>query len=283
MEPLRAISLNANGLLHAPKRRAIFSMIRNGSYDFAFLQETHSTAKTEHLWRSEWGGRMLCSHGSSNSRGVITLLPKNSDVQILNQFNDTNGRVLILQIMKNESTYVIANVHTPTQDHPEDQIDLIDQIEEEITKMDPQDIIVGGDLNLCMDKNLDRAAHNQRAHQSDNERYKARIQALEESLHLVDLWRTLHPTTKHFSFRRANSASRLDYWLTSEHLLGPKATSAITPYPLSDHAAIMSRLEQHLLLRVQDYGEWIIRYYKMRISRKQYRTFSQQNSTTQKV
>lgn len=45
---------------------------------------------------------------------------------------------------KRDSTYVLCNVYAPTQDHPDDQIDLVDLIEEEITKMDPQDIIVGG-------------------------------------------------------------------------------------------------------------------------------------------
>lgn len=63
-----------------------------------------------------------------------------------------------------------------------------------------------------------------------------------DSLHLVDLWRSLHPTTRQFSFRRAQTASRLDCWLVSEHMLDSKAKSAITPYPLSDHAAITLRV-----------------------------------------
>lgn len=212
----------------------------------------------------------------------MTLFPKNSDIQVSKHFNDPDGWVLILQIQKKDSNYVIGNVYAPTQDHPEDQIDLIDRIEEEITKMDPQDIIVGGDLNLCMDRSLDRAVQNHRGQQTEGDRYKARIEAFEESLHLVDLWRTLHPTTKHFSFRRAKSASRLDYWLTSEHLLDSKAASAIVPYPLSDHAAITIKVGS--TPTPPGPGLWRMdnSYYRTKNSKKKYKTFLLQKRTTQR-
>lgn len=65
------ISLNVNGIQSAPKRRAIFSMLRNGGYDFAFLQDSHCTSELEMLWQTEWGGAMYCSNGRSNSRGGL--------------------------------------------------------------------------------------------------------------------------------------------------------------------------------------------------------------------
>lgn len=217
-------------------------MVRNGAYDFAMLQESHSTLKTEGIWTAEWGGNIYYSHGLSNARGVMIILPRNSDIKVLQQFQDTKGRLIILHIQKGDSTFVICNIYAPTQDHLEDQLITIDQLEEEITKMEPTNIIIGGDMNVCMDISLDRGASTRLTPPSGSYRYRARIEALMESLHLADLWRSLHPTTRQFSFRRAQAASRLDYWLVSEHMLDSKAKSAITPYPLSDHAAITLRV-----------------------------------------
>lgn len=243
MDPLHGLSLNVNGLLHQAKRRAIFSMTRNGMYDFALLQEAHSTSKTERIWTSEWGGRIYYSHGLSNARGVMILFPWNSDIQVPGQqFQDSKGRLLILQIKKGESLFIICNIYAPTQEHLEDQIATVDQLEEQMVKMEPVNIVMRGDFNICMDGKLDRGISSQHGPSSEGGRYRARVEALLDSLHLVDLLRTLHPTTKQFSFRPAQAASRLDYWFTSEHMVDSSASSTITPYPLSDHTAITLRV-----------------------------------------
>lgn len=202
------------------------------------LQETHSTSQVEHLWEAEWGGKIFCSHGRSNAKGVMTLLPRNSEVQIIQQSRDGDGRLLVLQAKKENSTFVLANVYAPTQDHVEEQIALVDKIEEEVLEMGSPNIMIGGDLNLCMNTSLDRGDQNLSRSSAEGDRYKVRIEALNESLHLSDVWRALHPTNKEFSFRRRRSASRLDYWLCSEHLLDSNSSATIMPYPLSDHAAI---------------------------------------------
>lgn len=240
MDSLHGISLNANGLLHPPKRRAIFSMLRNGKYDFALLQEAHSTPKTERVWTSEWGGKAFYSHGLSNARGVMILFPRNSDLQVLQRFQDSKGRLLILEVKKGDSSFVIGNIYAPTQENLEEQLVTMDLLEEQVLKMDPLNIVIGGDFNMTMDGNLDRSGRCRSS--TEGSRYRATVEAFNDSLHLVDLWRTLHPTTRQFSFRRAQMASRLDYWFISEHMLDPNTTSTITPYPLSDHAAITLRV-----------------------------------------
>lgn len=100
MPPLQGISLNVNGILSTPKRRAIFAMIREGRYDFALLQETHSTAEKQSLWQAEWGGPAYFSNGRSNARGVMTLLPRNSEIKVLASKTDQEGRLLLLQLEK---------------------------------------------------------------------------------------------------------------------------------------------------------------------------------------
>lgn len=64
------------------------------------------------------------------------------------------------------------------------------------------------------------------------------MEALQDSLDIVDIWLSKNGNSKHFTFRRGAYASRLDYWFISAHLMSPEASASITHIPLSDHAAI---------------------------------------------
>ena len=46
------------------------------------LQETHTTDSCEKLWSELTGSHCFYSHGSSESRGVATLIPKDLDVKV---------------------------------------------------------------------------------------------------------------------------------------------------------------------------------------------------------
>ena len=56
---LKIASLNVNGLNNIKKRKSIFNEFKTKKYDVIFLQETHSTNKTEKLWELEWGGQFF--------------------------------------------------------------------------------------------------------------------------------------------------------------------------------------------------------------------------------
>ncbi len=67
------------------------------------------------------GGQLFFSHGSSNSHGVATLFPTNSDYKILEKYCDINERFLLLKCKCEESIYVIVNCYAPTQQNKKDQ------------------------------------------------------------------------------------------------------------------------------------------------------------------
>lgn len=111
MSSLKGISLNVNGLLADAKRRAIFARVRKENYDFVLLQETHASLEKEALWQAEWGGRIYFSNGRSNSRGVMTMFPRNSDFLISDSYSDDQGRLLVLQLKKDDCIYTLGNVY----------------------------------------------------------------------------------------------------------------------------------------------------------------------------
>lgn len=78
----------------------------------------------------------------------------------------------------------------------------MDYKEDEIHEMDPTNIIIGEDLNLCRDCHLNKNSDPGTSQQGDKLGYSTRVEALCDSLNLMDVWRQLHPTTGQFLFRR---------------------------------------------------------------------------------
>ncbi len=68
----------------------------------------------------------MFSHGTSNSRGVATLFPPNLDFNILEKFNEENGRFILLKCI-----------------FEEDQLDFINFLKSHINKFDTENIIMG--------------------------------------------------------------------------------------------------------------------------------------------
>lgn len=245
---LSMVTINTNGLISQAKRRAIFKSCRDGKFDFCFLQETHSSKDVEKIWRAEWGGQIYFSHGTTNSRGVAILVKRGTDCSVTRTTTDVSGRCIIITISKDEQTYLLANIYAPTQDHPTEQTDLIDFLEEQVMDFGEVNLICGGDFNLCMNTDLDRASRST-GNTARGSLYKERVLALMETLQLSDAWRQLHPKMKRFSFRRGGQASRLDYWLVSQHLLSSNSRSEISNEPLSDHEYVSLQLGSNSVRR----------------------------------
>ena len=60
---VKGLTVNVGGLNKSIKRRALFR----------WLQETYSSVETAKIWETEWDGKVLFSHGSSHSKGVMRL------------------------------------------------------------------------------------------------------------------------------------------------------------------------------------------------------------------
>lgn len=110
---LKLVSLNVNCLQSKAKRRSIFKTCREAKYEFSLLQETHSTTDIESTWRAEWGGQILFSHGDSNSRGIAILIRKGSEF-VVEQFKmDTNGRYLVVRLVRDQEKFLLATFTRP--------------------------------------------------------------------------------------------------------------------------------------------------------------------------
>lgn len=233
---LRVASINVNGMRAAVKRRSFFDRLRRGKYDICLIQEIHSTPGESGIWRSEWGGPAYFCHGSSNSRGVVILLNRNLAYKVLREIADEDGRILLQEIRVNEVTYVVGSLYAPTADAPDEQNRFMDSLEEKMATLHPINTILGSDLNVALDPVQDR--NNNARSPTYGDVMRQRVHTLMEQTDLTDAWRYRNPAVKKFTFHRPQQASRIDYWLISDHLTDACSGVDITPLALSDHSLL---------------------------------------------
>ena len=142
------ISLNVRGLRDQIKRRSIFSYLRDQKAIFCFLQETYSNSNDEVLWKAEWGGDIVFSHGSCHSRGVCILIDPRK-IELL--FQDNSGRIVLITSHINGLKVSLCNIYAPN--NSEDQLRFLQELNCcLIDKADITTVIVGGDWNCALTK-----------------------------------------------------------------------------------------------------------------------------------
>ena len=78
-----------------------------------YFQETHLSLADEKKRLGKLKGPILFSHGKTNSCGVATGYIRNNKVDILDKKIDKNGRISILDVMVDETNFVLVNIYNP--------------------------------------------------------------------------------------------------------------------------------------------------------------------------
>ncbi|MCP3901396.1 MAG: endonuclease/exonuclease/phosphatase family protein [Desulfobacteraceae bacterium] len=237
-EQLLLNSLNCRGLADGRKRRAVFQWLKTYYPGIVFLQETHSSVTNAKLWEQEWGGKIYFSHGSNCARGVAILFPKTMDVKIENVVTDRNGRFVIIDVVVDEWQTVLCNMYAPTKDKSSEQSSFFKEVFEHLSEFEDKNLILGGDFNVCLNPDFDKSG-------GDCDKLLNNAKLINdycEQFHLNDIWCTLNPELKRFSWRGNTKSgvvqSRIDYWLISVHMIYDLQDTDIKPAIKTDHSII---------------------------------------------
>ena len=239
------ISLNVRGLRNGVKRRGLFHWLKkyhNADTAFIMLQETHSTVETENLWKQEYGSDIFFSHGTSSSGGTAILIPPKNNANVKSVESLKSGRCIAIEIeIENEceGNLALINVYAPTQDHRREQMSFINELGTLAEKFMNCTLILGGDLNICLDPVLDKYGT-----PDGHSEYRSAIKVLSDHLNIADIWRILNPDVRRYTWRQCNPLrqSRLDYMLTSVHLMYNIRNIEILPSFKSDHSLVKLHL-----------------------------------------
>ena len=171
-------------------------------------------------------------------------------MKILRQDKDENGRFLILDIEFNHEIFTIANMYMPTRTFEAQQIQVLNNFAPKLFRdSQSNNYILGGDWNLYMSLLLDKL--DSMPETNDNTEYRENLKSFLEVNDFVDVWRTMHPFDRTFTWHRGEKRSRLDYIFISEHLLNRLEDVRICPGIQTDHSLLILNLDP---VKEQDRG-----------------------------
>ena len=73
----------------------------------------YSSAQNLKSWEAEWCGKMIGSHGTNHSRGVMILFKSKLDVNIEQIISDKNGRYILAEVLVEGEKLVFLNTYVP--------------------------------------------------------------------------------------------------------------------------------------------------------------------------
>ena len=239
MTELSIASINVRGLGNNSKRREVFNWLRNKRQSIYFLQEAHCTEQNVDLWRSEWGYEALFSCCSGSSAGVAILFNNNFNLDILKTFSDPSGRFIICDIKTTEKHLTIANIYAPNEDNP----DFFEHFFDHLYDFRCEEIILGGDFNLVLDVEKDKKGGLPKTYQNALKVINQKCGDLD----LIDIWRTLHPNNRRYTWHRRKPEihCRLDFFLISSSIVCDTNLADILPGYKTDHSMIQLTIVLH--------------------------------------
>ena len=210
-------SINVNGLNDIIKCDTIFHKIRNSRQDIIFLQETHLTdiSKNNIVNKTRWPSESFHAVANNSKAGVSILFGENITTNIHSTDICKEGRYIIIDITIEEKRILLVNIYAPSGGNQVKSRRLFFlRMKDKITKFSDVDtVMMGGDFNCTLVNNFDR---NREIVYVDRS-----VPALKDAIAvhcLEDIWRTLHPQTKEYTFRSTIGTScRLDRFYTSRN------------------------------------------------------------------
>ena len=160
----RLISLNCRGLANKDKRNELMYWLSHhvkGPFDVIMLQETHSCQKDEKIWTTHTkthfsSYKTIFSHGTRASRGVTIIIKENFFKLINHIDSDKSGRYIIIDLIINETAYTFLNAYAPNLEEQNIQTEFWDHIYKKLCIKEDHQIIIGGDLNVILNGEMDR-------------------------------------------------------------------------------------------------------------------------------
>ena len=242
----KILSWNVNGLGDKIKRGIVTRYIKRIGPDIALLQETHMLGNAgKALDRN--GYKMIAHSGfMRGSRGVGILSRKSSTLSVSKTWSDPRGRFIIISGTINGKNINIGSVYAPPRLHEQ----TLSEIGKILLQLPEGHIIIGGDLNITLDNEIDRLPV------PTTPQTKKPLQDFLNAMGLADIWRTQHPNLKQYTYLSGahGSLSRIDHLLTTHREVHLFKDTRHLARGISDHSPMWteySPLYQSKRLEIQ--------------------------------
>ena len=237
------VTFNVRGLRGKEKRVSIFEHLKiKGKNGIFLLQETHFEDNDKKTLQHEWGTKdfYLCN-GGRNCRGTAIFI-SNLRFKELFYFSDNIGRlqILSLELLDDCKKILVVNIYNENDENS--QVLFLEKLYKklhEIPDLQEHEIIIGGDWNCFLNRDLDCRFGNP----CTKIRTIAEISKIKSKFDLIDIFRVKHPILNRYTWCRPSpfTLRRLDYFLISNTLLDHVEISDILQHHLSDHRPVRVR------------------------------------------
>lgn len=233
---MHVISWNVNGLNGQIKRTACLDLLRRQHVDVAFIQESHLRTIDVRRFSNKHYHVAASASLDIKTRGSLVVLRRNLPITVLGQFGSEDGRISYIKTIISGRKFAFISVYAPSQYEPE----FFPRLTEVLLHLQDFSLILGADMNcyanVILDKSTQRSTATQLQASKDFQKFLS-------TLSLTDLYRSINPTSKQYTFysARHQSFSRIDYILTSATSLSEIHDVVIEPCSLSDHNIVAAR------------------------------------------
>ena len=249
-DKIKLVSLNVRGLQEKQKRREIFHFFTDKGADIVFVQESHSHIKDIQFWEQEWGGKIIASHGETNARGSMIMINKKmkKHAKILKNQTCKEGRWVICDLKIETKILTLVNIYGPNNDNEEYWLNILN----ELRNFECTHIIMGGDYNFVMNQDYDCINR-----EPTHKKCKTIVEKINEELDLVDIWRSMNPEKKIFTWQRYIKkregkqlvGSRLDYLFVNTGIVTNVEKAEIQYGYKTDHSMVSITIKLNNFIR----------------------------------
>ena len=184
-----------------------------------------------------WKGRILFSHRTSNSTGVLIAFREGLDVKTEATFTDNCGRLLILKAKIQDNPVILVNYHAPNEEGA--QLRVLSEVNSILDKFVLESnsaFIWGGDFNLYFDIALETDGGNPKL----KIKSLSKLLAMMQENDLCDIYRIRNQDEKRFTWQCRNPfcIGGLIIFFISDFLQDLFETTEILPSVQSDHSTL---------------------------------------------
>lgn len=200
------ISHNVRGLNTPQKHTQLLRHLGKRRPAFVLFQETHFKANSIPKLTDRYFTKAYhAANTESKTKGVSTLIGKDSGFELLQQLADPGGWFLLLKGTIGKRPVMLANVYFLNTAH----VTFCQKLIDVLTEFASGCIILGGDFNVPLDPLQDIS----NGKSSITYRVLKKIRVLLNKLTLKDTWRIAHPQGRDFTYFSTihNKYSRIDF------------------------------------------------------------------------
>ena len=233
MASITILALNTRGLNCPTKRASLLNVLDHHNIDLALLNETHIARSR--IPRLEDKRYKVLSHSSAinTAKGVLIMARRSLPLSIIESGGDVEGRITYIKTLFGKVKIVFVAIYAPTPFDP----DFFPQLTELLLEFQDFNLVVAGDFNAAMNNHIDR---NNVTETPDQKLSSEALQSWADQVGVIDLWRTLHPGERDFSFTsgRHGTMHRIDYVFASRNLF-QNTNIVMSCISLSDHKGVI--------------------------------------------